>query len=231
MRKPFEHARLLWIALACLTAPGCDSPLAEGLTEAQANEVVVALGAEGVASSKEATSAQGDKPAYRINVPSGDVPSALAALEARGLPRTNERGFEEIYAEASFVPTPTEERAKYVAGLSGELARSLRTLDGVLDARVHIALPERASLLDVTTRKPRASVLLKVAHGSAGPDPAAVRKLVGGAVDDLDEANVAVVVAPALNAARPAPGVAKVGPFSVSHGSAALLRIALGVLL
>ena len=49
---------------------------------------------------------------------------------------------ERTFAQASLVPTATEERVRAAQALSGELSRSLERLEGVLDARVHLSLPD-----------------------------------------------------------------------------------------
>ena len=50
--------------------------------------------------------------------------------------RPRQDGFGEIFGKGSLVPTPTEERALYVEALSGELARTLESVEGVTSARV-----------------------------------------------------------------------------------------------
>src|SRR5690606_28919827 len=110
---------------------------------------------------------------YRVLVASDEVAAALSVLRAEELPRAPEPGLHDVFGRASLVPTATEERARLTAALGGELARSVESIDGVLDARVHVALPDASELpLDVAPPRPRASVLVRhrPAPDRAGPD-------------------------------------------------------------
>lgn len=216
---------------ALLIAAGCESPVATGLTERQANEVVVALDAAGIGASKTGEGTSGEAPTFRVDVGSGDQGRALRVLTAQELPREKQAGLGEAFAEASLVPTAVEERARLTAGLAGELAHSIESMDGVLSARVHIALRERGSLLAETPGRARASVLVR--HSGARPpvEEAALRRLVAGAVDELNEADVAVVFMAAAAANAPQSNVVRLGPVSVSRGSAAILKTLIAVLL
>src|SRR4029079_8098004 len=90
-----------------------------------------------------------------------DAVRALELLRAAGLPRGQRTGFAEVYGQPSLVPTATEERARYVEALSGEIERTLETVDGVVSARVHLVL-EESDPLDGKSRVPaQAAVLLK----------------------------------------------------------------------
>lgn len=212
-------------------AAGCESPVATGLTERQANEVVVALDAAGIGASKAGEGTTSDTPTFRVNVGSGDQGRALRVLSAQELPREKQPGLGEAFAEASLVPTAVEERARLTAGLAGELSRSIESMDGVLSARVHLALRERSSLLAEPPGRARASVLVRHAGATPPVDEAALRRLVAGAVDDLNEADVAVVFMAAASANAPQSNVVQLGPVSVSRGSAAVLKMLIAVLL
>src|SRR5919201_1603389 len=72
---------------------------------------------------------------------------AKEVLASAGLPRQSLRTLGDVFPKESFVSSPLEERARYIFALSQEVQQTLMQLDGIVDARVHIALPER-SLLD-----------------------------------------------------------------------------------
>ncbi len=221
---------VLWLTAAAWLAGGCESAVQGGLTETEANRIVVALQAEHIGARKEPEAGGGQEASWQVVVPSDEVGVALQVLRANNLPREQDPGFQEVFGAGSMVPTATEERARWIAAVSGELARSLEAIDGVLDARVHIALPdEREFLLDEQRPKPRASVLLKYEGKQPPYDPAAVQQLVAGAVQGLDPAQVAVVGVPAPASARPtAPPLVHVGPIAVTRGSATILKAVLG---
>jgi type III secretion protein J len=217
-------ALLAPLALALLTA--CETTVASGLPEAQANAVVVALDDEGIGAAKEPTGGSGD--GWDVRVPQDDVGRALSVLRARDLPRPDAPGLAEVFGEPTLVPTATEEQARYVAALGGELAGSLKAIDGVIDARVHLALPEdRSHAFDEERPAPRASVLLRVEPGTAALD-AEAQALIAGAVPELEREDVAVVSVEAAPVAERSSSLVRLGPIAVTRGSAPILKAVLG---
>jgi type III secretion protein J len=103
------------------------------------------------------------------------------------------------------VPTPVEERARWLHALSGELARSVEALDGVVEARVHLGLPSDDPLHPGLRAAPRAAILVKCRPASCAAlrelEPG-LRQLAAGAAEGLSPEAVAVVIAEA--AAPPA---------------------------
>jgi type III secretion protein J len=224
-----------WLAaLALALAVGCSAPIEHGLDEPAANEVVAALRRGGVAAEKVRDESAGGT-GFIVRAPQADTVRALELLRAAGLPRGHRSGFAEVYAQPSLVPTATEERARYVEALSGELQRTLEAVDGVIAARVHLVLAEQDPLAE--DGKPRvpaqAAVLLKARAGEPPPikEPD-VQKLVAGSVPGLAPASVAVVILPGAAEASPAPlPYADLGPLRVEASSRpiALLAIALAL--
>jgi type III secretion protein J len=198
------------VALAFLLASGCGrEELLHDLDERQATEVLVALEDAGVQARK--TRAGGAEAAFMVEVDTSDAGRALRALAARELPRPRPPGFGEVFSRGGLVPTAVEERALYLHALSGELARSLESIDGVVGARVHLALPEQDPLRPGERPPPRAAVLVRCrpsACTSVRSLEPGIRSLVVGAADRLEPAAVAVVVAEALEAPR-GPAVAR----------------------
>ncbi|MBW2464786.1 MAG: hypothetical protein JRH11_24265, partial [Deltaproteobacteria bacterium] len=131
-------AALAIVVTAVTIATGCQATIASELDEAQANAVVVALDGNGIGATKERSPGSD---AWDVRVPNDDVGPALSVLRSANLPREEAPGLAEIFGEPALIPTATEERARWVAAQSGELARSIEAMDGVLDARVHLALP------------------------------------------------------------------------------------------
>jgi type III secretion protein J len=219
----------LLVALLLLAA--CSTPIRHGLEESSANEVVSALERAGIGAEKARDDASGPT-SFLVRVSQGDAVRALDVLHALGLPRGHRTGFAETYAQPSLVPTPTEERARYLEALSGELERTLETVDGVVSARVHLVLEE----LDGLEGKPRlpaqAAVLLKT-RGTVPIKDADVQRLVAGSVPGLQAAAVAVVSTPAAKV-EDGGTLTPVGPLRVTAGTRSLLVgalvVALGVL-
>jgi type III secretion protein J len=113
-----------------------------------------------------------------------------------------------VFGKGSVVPTASEERALYLHALCGELARSVEAIDGVVEARVHLAPAPPDPLRSDPPPPARASVLVKILPGARAriePQEAGIRALVAGAVAGLDPATVAVVVSEAGTAATAPP--------------------------
>lgn len=201
-----SHPILVLLALA-----GCArEELLHGLEERQANEVLVALDERGVAASKGRE--DGAEERWRVDVDRGEAARAHRILAERELPRARPPGVAEVFGKGSMVPTPTEEHALLVHALSGELARSLEAVEGVVAARVHVGLRQPDPLRSGERTAPRASVLVKCrASACAGVralEPG-LRALVAGAVDGLEPGAVSLVVAEAPESPPPAPAPAR----------------------
>jgi type III secretion protein J len=219
------------VALGLLLA-ACSTPIRHGLDEPAANEVVTALERAGIGAEK--VREEGSTGAtFVVRVAQSDAVRALDLLHGLGLPRGQRTGFAEVYAQPSLVPTATEERARYVEALSGEIERTLETVDGVVGARVHLVLAE-ADLLsaDGKPRTPaQAAVLLKTTAGKHVLPESDVQKLVAGSVPGLAPSAVAVVITAAPESTPPASALTPLGPLRLSPGSRPLLLITLAVAL
>lgn len=206
-----------------LLLAGCSVPLVEGLEEAAAAEVVVALSGADIGATKEPDPNNENR--HRVTVASDDVASALLALDEVGLPNRGGVGVLAALGDGSLVPSRGAERARLLVGTAGELEQSLREVSGVLSARVHLAVPENDPLAGEAPLPPSAAVLLR--HSGATPPLAAddVRRLVAGAVAGLRPEGVAVVMHPVALGRHDSEGrLARLGPLSVARSSLAPLR-------
>jgi type III secretion protein J len=192
--------RFLALACALLTlcagAAGCSSDVASGLDEAQAQEALALLSRAGVAATRESEAGDGQKsPHFKIVVPAADVGRAAEVLHAEGLPRPPTQGFAETYASPGMIPSATEEHARYLKALAGEIAAQLERFDAVVDASVIVTMPVPDPLAppDLAKGKPSAAVLLRLRAGATPPGEDSIRRLVAGAVEGLAADGVAIV--------------------------------------
>jgi type III secretion protein J len=222
---PLAYAFLA--ALAAL-AIGCSVPISGGLDDAEANRVVVALARASIEASKEPDPSSEGR--WRVNVMRDDVATALATMHDEALPRAASPGVLDAIGKGSLVPSEAAEHAQLVAGVAGDLQRSLEDIDGVLAARVHLNVPAPNPLRDTSPSSAAhgsASVLLEH-RGSTPPISAdAVERLVAGGVAGLLPTDVAVVMV-----SRPAPpitggGLGHIGPIAVARASMQKLQAAL----
>ncbi|MEM9058549.1 MAG: EscJ/YscJ/HrcJ family type III secretion inner membrane ring protein, partial [Pseudomonadota bacterium] len=145
--------KLLTVLIVAGLLAGCGRvDLYTGLTEQQSNEVAAALIAAGISAEKTRAS---DKKGWAVRVPQASMPHAMSVLKAAGLPSSEYASLGELFERKGFVSSPLEEKARYLHGLSQELAHTLKQLEGVVVARVHIALPEQDVLSDEHHRRRR----------------------------------------------------------------------------
>lgn len=220
------------IAVLAAALLGCSVSVQHGLDEAAANEVVTALERAGIGAEKvRDDEARGATSAlFVVRVAQADAVRALELLRSLGLPRGQRSGFAQVYKQPSLVPTATEERARYVEALAGEVERTLESVEDVVSARVHLVLSETDPLaVDGKPRVPaRASVLLKVKIGATPLKEPEVQRLVAGSVPGLEPPAVAVVLtaAPAGPDERQA-ALAALGPLRMTAASRTLVLGAL----
>ncbi len=127
-------------ALAATIATGCDKEtrLNSNLEETQANLIVAALLDAGISAHKTA----GDEGTWNVDVAESRFAEAANLLDKKGLPRRAYNGVGEVFKKSGMVSSPSEERIRFMDALAQDLARTISGIDGVLDARVHIVLPE-----------------------------------------------------------------------------------------
>lgn len=206
---------------------GCSAPVARHLSEGEASTLVASLERHGIAA--EAESAGGPS-GLEVRVAAGDVAAALDVVAQEREASREAPGLAEAFAEPSLVPTAGEERARIAAAQAADLERSLATLPGVHDARVHLGIADPSVVaVDAPAPDTVASVLVHTTDG-ASIDEASVRALVAGAIPGATPEHVTLVVAPAP-AEPPSSPFVHVGPLAVAAGSAWTLRGLLAALL
>jgi type III secretion protein J len=158
------RARIVAVGCVACVLVGCArAPLYSALTEGQANEVQAALLSAKIDANKAAVP---KSDLWSITVAYDEIPQAMAVLTSYGLPRQPLHNLGDVFPKEGFVSSPLEERARYVYALSQEVQHTLMQLDGVVEARVHIALPDR-NLLDDKPQSASASVVIIERPGAA----------------------------------------------------------------
>lgn len=143
LSKPLRFIqRYLGAFTLALILTGCSdrAMLFNGLSEPEANEIYSHLLAAGIPAEKTRT-----KEGSAISVPENLSANALSITQANGLPRDKKSSIGQVFKKENMISSPLEERARYLYALSQELEDTLMRIDGVLSAKVHIVLPERAN--------------------------------------------------------------------------------------
>ena len=201
--------------------------LVSGLTEAEANEVLGLLLSADISATKTTS-----KTGVGIQVEAGSVSAAIDILHRNGLPRERRSKLGDVFKKENLISSPLEERTRYLYALSQELEQTLSSIDGVVTARVHVVLPERAGPLEASTPS-SASVFLKFQKGYGVESVVVpVRALVANGIPGLSQDRVAVVLVPAAGAEASGQSAAlsKVLFMRVGQESVAALWTLLGVL-
>lgn len=199
--------------------------MASNLDETDANRVVVGLREANVGATKHSDPKNEGK--YVVEVAVSDVSLALAALQSRGLPAPQTAGILDSLGENGLVASRANEQARLVVGTAGELERTLGSLEGILSARVHLAVPGHDPLLpEAEPKHASASVLLR--HRGASPPIAAteVQRLVSGAVLGMNPDHVAVVLVPvSIAESEVTQSLVALGPLSITQSSLSTFKI------
>ena len=173
---------------------GCSKQEVYGkLTEPAANEMIAVLNQAGIAASK----VHGEKDNWSVAVDQADFARAVETLRAHGLPHEQYDSLGSVFKKEGFTSTPLEERARLIYGLSQELSRTISDIDGVVQARVHLTMPE-ADPLSREAKPSAASVFVKYRTGfDLRSQTGAIKSLVTNAIDGLTYDRVSVVMVPA----------------------------------
>ena len=128
-----------------------------------------------------------------IMVPRDEVASTRLMLSAKGMPTAGSVGYEIFDNASALGQTDFVQQLNRQRALEGELARTIRGLDGLSGARVHLVLPKR-QLFEDEIEQPSASVNITVGGRDPSPDQVrAIQNLVAGAVPGLKPDRVTVV--------------------------------------
>jgi type III secretion system YscJ/HrcJ family lipoprotein len=223
MSRRAVPAAVVWAAILLLS---CTSRVVGGLDEPEANRVLAALEEAGIPAGK-APDRRGRDGGWAVHVAPADEATAREILERLSLPREETAGFEALVSDTSIVPSASRERLRETVARGEELARTLETLEGVVEASVIIATPEPPS--PGSRDEPQggtASALIRVEEELC-ISREEVRDLVAGAVPGVEPADVTVVVARAGRPTTHDVAWSRVGPFVVRPASRTPLILSL----
>jgi type III secretion protein J len=183
---------LLVLLLNSLLLAGCKETLFARLTEPQANEVVAALAEARI----EVAKSRIDENTWQIEVEGGQIGQALVMLRNRGLPSQPTASLGDVFKKDGMISSPQEERARYAFALQEGISATLRRIDGVVDARVHVVIPQNDPLSS-RVMPATASVLMRhrrnVDMQMLGPS---IKSIVMASVEGLDIKNIALLALP-----------------------------------
>lgn len=127
-----------------------------------------------------------------ILVPREQTTRLRMEFAGKGLPAGGNVGYEIFDKSDTFSATSFVQGINQLRALEGELSRTIKGLDRVQQARVHLAIPEK-KLFDREKQEPRASIVLKVRGDLDAGQIRAIRHLVATAVQGLKPERVSIV--------------------------------------
>ena len=139
MNRILRHGQMIAVAALAFMLSGCDkeTTLHAGLEEQQANLVMAALLDAGIGCHKS----PGEEGTWNVMVSEPKFADAVNLLERKGLPRRPHMGVGEVFKKTGMISSPSEERIRFMDALAQDIARTISMVDGVVDARVHVVLP------------------------------------------------------------------------------------------
>ena len=127
-----------------------------------------------------------------IMVPKDRVARLRMELAESGLPKGGGVGYEIFDKSDALGTTSFVQNINNLRALEGELARTIRGIDRVQAARVHLVMPERP-LFSRDKVEPSASIVLKVRGALEPQQVRAIRHLVATAVTGLRPQRISIV--------------------------------------
>ncbi|UWE18951.1 type III secretion system inner membrane ring lipoprotein SctJ [Herbaspirillum huttiense] len=213
------------VLLLLLSACSRSVNLQAGLSDGDANEIVLVLNRKGISVEK-----QKSKEGVTLIVKEDDLSRATETMNEAGLPRRSLSNLGEVFKKQGMISTPMEERIRYIHGLSEELESTLQQFDHVISARVHVVLPERIAPGEPI--QPSSAAVFVKYRAPLDEDMVMprIRKLVASSIPGLSgeegRAKVSVVMMPG-EAATAGIEWTTLGPFVVAVSSVRALGLTL----
>lgn len=128
-----------------------------------------------------------------VAVPKERADEARLGLAEKNLPMGGSVGWE-IFDQSKFGTTDFDRTIQFMRAISGELARTIKRIEAVQDARVQIVIP-KTELFAVTQAPVTASVLLQIKPGMhlSREQTSGILRLVASSVENLRTENVTIV--------------------------------------
>ncbi len=227
IRNPLTCGVWRWISVALLVLlAGCRSDLYSQLAEDDANEILDVLYAAGIEAHKEPA---GEK-MFSVQVDNDQLQPAVRATRERGLPHQRFADLGTLFKKEGLVSTPSEERVRFIYGISQELSSTLTSIDGVISARVHPVIPANDPMAD-KIKPSSASVFIKHdPHANVQALAPAIKNLVMRGIEGLNADNITLTFVAADPPLRKLAAAGVLPPWLdwVLGGAAAALVLVLG---
>jgi flagellar M-ring protein FliF len=167
-----------------LATPGM-TLLYSGLDPSDSGQIVQRMDAQGIPYELRGDGSQ-------IYVPQDQVARLRLSLAAEGIPSGGSIGYEIFDRADALGTTNFVQQINQIRALEGELSRTIRSINQVRSARVHLVMPKR-ELFSRDRAEPTASVVLALQGGLDKGQVSAIQHLVSSAVPGMKSKNVSVI--------------------------------------
>lgn len=184
--------KLLTLLFIAFSLAGCDAELYSNLEEREANEMLSVLAKNGIAAEKTFSKKQN----FQLIVDESDMADSIQLLNRLGYPRDTYTDMGQVFQKDGLISSPLEERARYIYAVSQDLGDTLSRVDGVIDAKVHVVLPETDVTGDVV-KPPSASVFIKhQSEFNLQPFVPKIKLLVNKSIEGIDYQDISIALFP-----------------------------------
>lgn len=183
-KTPITLTLLLFLLLT-----GCKTDLYTGLSQKEANEMYSLLRNEGISIHKETDKEN----TIKLLVDESDIAQATEILKQHGYPREVFFSLKDVFPKDSLISSPVEEQARLNFVKEQALAKTISQIDGVLNARVHVVLPDSNDKNSHSS----ASVFIKYAPNAQLDNyTPQIKRLINNSIAGLEYDRISVALIP-----------------------------------
>ena len=202
-RRALRCGLRLAVAFVVLCLCACGSqPVAQDLSQQQANEIVATLSSLGIKA--EASRETGGNGRYRVEVKPGAYSQAVSILHRRNLPSDERPSFQDLIAQRGVIPNSRGiDALRLDRAVATEIEDALEDLPALVSARVLVRRPIAigSTASPAATTAGVAAVLVQ--RKGAQVDMNEVRQIISRVVPDIPSDQIYIVAHDALPAAGP----------------------------
>ncbi|WP_130833525.1 type III secretion system inner membrane ring lipoprotein SctJ [[Erwinia] mediterraneensis] len=175
---------------------GCrQQELLTELNQTQANEIMALLQRNNIDASKQ----DAGKTGYRILVAKEDFPAAVDLMNSWSLPSKPRVEIAQMFPADSLVSSPVAEKARLYSAIEQRLEQSLKTLDDVISASVHVSYDLNQIEGNGKVSAPHLSALVKYQPGKKAESLLIgnIKRFLKNSFHDVAYEDISVVLTPA----------------------------------